>query len=433
MYLPKGWAMCGLGDVCSKVTDGSHNPPKASEIGLPMLSAKNIHAGYVDFTLTHRLIPVESFEIEDRRTDIKVGDILLTIVGALGRTAVVSDNLPKFTLQRSVAVLGAPQVNSHALRYSLEYISFQCQVFENAKGTAQKGIYLKRLRELQVPLPPLAEQKVIADKLDSLLAQVETTKARLDRVPDILKRFRQSVLAAAVSGRLTEEWRESHANTSADDLLDGLVSARSDILELEIKEGNKETKRLLTKLKKHKPNLPNDKLPPDWVWTSFMGSMERVVDCHNKTAPYVDSGIPLIRTPDIRNGKISLSGAKFIEQSTYDYWSRRCPPESGDIIFTREAPMGEAGIVPQGVKLCMGQRMMLLRPMPEYVNPKYVLLNILSLNFQQRMNGQAIGTGVKHLRVADVESLTYPLAPLEEQAEIVSRVEELFAFADGCS
>jgi len=158
--------------------------------------------------------------------------------------------------------------------------------------------------------------------------------------------------------------------------------------------------------------------------------MEKVVDCHNKTAPYIDEGIPLIRTPDIRDGKISLKGAKYICQETYDYWSRRCPPKSGDIIFTREAPMGEAGIIPEDTVLCMGQRMMLLRPMKEFINPEYVLLNILSLNFQERMNKDAIGTGVKHLRVADVEALSYPLAPLEEQTEIVRLVEQYFALAD---
>lgn len=92
--------------------------------------------------------------------------------------------------------------------------------------------------------------------------------------------------------------------------------------------------------------------------------------------------------------------------------------------------MGEAGIVPDNVTLCMGQRMMLLRPNKKYLDPKYVLLNILSLSFQERMGAQAIGTGVKHLRVADVESLSYPLAPLEEQKEIVRLVDQYFAFAD---
>lgn len=74
-------------------------------------------------------------------------------------------------------------------------------------GSAQPKLTKANLARIPMPLPPLAEQKVIADKLDTLLAQVETTKARLDRIPQILKTFRQSVLAAAVSGKLTEEWR----------------------------------------------------------------------------------------------------------------------------------------------------------------------------------------------------------------------------------
>ncbi|WFB49020.1 restriction endonuclease subunit S [Vibrio coralliilyticus] len=298
------------------------------------------------------------------------------------------------------------------------------------RTAGQSGVNKKHLEQYPVAVPPLPEQKRIVEKLDEVLAQVDTIKMRLDGIPDLLKRFRQSVLASAVSGKLTEEWRVGRCIEPAAELLKNIAIEREKTYLSEIEAGNKDTKRLLTKVKKHNPTLPEDTLPTGWEWTSFMASMQKVVDCHNKTAPYIDEGIPLIRTPDIRNGKISLTGAMYISEETYDYWSRRCPPKSGDIIFTREAPMGEAGIVPDGVKLCMGQRMMLLRPMPNYVEPKYALLNILSLSFQERMESQAIGTGVKHLRVADVESLSYPLAPLEEQKEIVRLVDQYFALAD---
>lgn len=84
------------------------------------------------------------------------------------------------------------------------------------KGGAQPNISQALIKEHQISLPPLAEQKVIADKLNTLLAQVENTKARLERIPQILKRFRQSVLAAAVSGRLTEEWRDQNGVSISD-------------------------------------------------------------------------------------------------------------------------------------------------------------------------------------------------------------------------
>src|SRR5690606_37100237 len=87
-------------------------------------------------------------------------------------------------------------------------------------GTTFKEISGANAKKLPFILPPLTEQKVIADKLDTLLAQVENTKARLERIPQILKRFRQSVLAAAVSGRLTEEWRpnsDAYVHANSDD------------------------------------------------------------------------------------------------------------------------------------------------------------------------------------------------------------------------
>jgi len=113
-----------------------------------------------------------------------------------------------------------------------------------------------------------------------------------------------------------------------------------------------------------------------------------------------------------------------VSTDTYAYWSRRCLPEPGDILFTREAPMGEAAIIPKATKLCMGQRTMLLRVFKEYLDAKYLLYTIMSPPFQKRIGRGAVGTGVKHLRVGDVESLVFPLPPFEEQKQIVEIVEQ---------
>ena len=205
--LPEGWAETTLSFVCNRIVDGSHNPPKACESGFPMLSARNIQDGKVLFQ-DFRLISESDFIHEDARTQIKEGDVLLTIVGTIGRTSVVPKGIQKFTLQRSVAVLKPNLINSQFLAYILESPSLQTYFIDNAKGTAQKGIYLKALGLTQIPLPPLNEQKRIADRLDQLLTRIDKIKAHLDRIPLLLKRFRQSVLAAATSGKLTADWRE---------------------------------------------------------------------------------------------------------------------------------------------------------------------------------------------------------------------------------
>lgn len=97
--------------------------------------------------------------------------------------------------------------------YLIHWYKSQSQLVESlGTGTTVKGIRLEVLKALKFPLAPLAEQKEIANQLDSLLAKVDSIKNRLDTIPDIIKRFRQSVLASAVSGKLTEEWRRGNSN-----------------------------------------------------------------------------------------------------------------------------------------------------------------------------------------------------------------------------
>lgn len=125
-----------------------------------------------------------------------------------------------------------------------------------------------------------------------------------------------------------------------------------------------------------------------------------------------------------------MEDVKYVDQNTYNYWSRRCPPEPGDIIFTREAPMGEAAIIPDGQIYCLGQRTMLIRPMHKFVSKEYLLLALTEPHLLERASEHAIGSTVKHLRVGDVENLNIPLPPLAEQYRIVAKVDELIAICD---
>jgi len=430
--LPQGWELKTFGDVLSLVTNGVNGKQNKEGIGVPVSRIETIADQKIDL---ERIGYLESYDEEKiEKYKLQENDILFSHINSalhLGKTAIVPSNVNLYhgvnLLRLAVNELAEPRYFNYYCKYFRLLGEFSAHA---QHAVNQSSLNQKKLKAFNIPLAPIQQQKSIADKLDSVLAKVEAAQARLDKIPTILKRFRQSALAAATSGELTKDWREENNVESAANLLKKFSEERKKLLDAEVADGNKETKRLISKLNKHNPLLPDADLPAGWVWTSFMSSMVKVVDCHNKTAPYIDAGIPLIRTPDIRNGVISLEGAKYISEETYDYWSRRCPPEPGDIIFTREAPMGEAGIVPEGVKLCMGQRMMLLRPDTRYVSPDYLVFNTLSLDFKERMNGQAIGTGVKHLRVADVEALTYPLPPYEEQLEVVERVTELFEHAN---
>lgn len=159
--------MVKLNNVCDKITDGSHNPPKGVEDGLPMLSSKNI----TDNGLTlngARFLSKDDFIQENKRTNINTGDVLITIVGTIGRVVIVDEKHPKFTLQRSVGVLKPNKnlIHPKYLFYSLKSPALQKKLTEGARGVAQQGIYLNSIKNLMIPLPTLIKQKKILDILD---------------------------------------------------------------------------------------------------------------------------------------------------------------------------------------------------------------------------------------------------------------------------
>lgn len=216
--LPEGWATAQLSGIVCKLVDGSHNPPPKKTEGHPMFSARNIGDGTLLLNEGYRLISGKDFKVEHARTQVAPGDVLLTIVGSIGRSLVVPDDTQAFALQRSVAVMRPLLVDPKFLTYDFRAPNSQAFFRDNGAGTAQKGVYLRTLSNMPVSLAPLHEQHRIVAKIEELFVQVNAARARLVKVSQILKQFRQAVIAAACSGRLTEDWREDHKPGEWEDL-----------------------------------------------------------------------------------------------------------------------------------------------------------------------------------------------------------------------
>lgn len=144
-----------------------------------------------------------------------------------------------------------------------------------------------------------------------------------------------------------------------------------------------------------------------------------VVDCEHKTAPDdVFGSYWSIGTPAMRGHRIDYSAAKRISRSTYDEWTRRAVPQAGDLILSREAPVGLVVRVPAGRQVSLGQRTMLLRPDPETVDARYLYFLLQGAEMQQRLQERAEGSTVPHLNLAEVRELRVPPLPdlLEQRA-----------------
>ena len=379
--LPMGWEISSLAQVVSKLVDGSHSPPSKQADGLPMLSARNISDGRIIFD-DYRLIKQADFEIEDRRTNIRPGDVLLTIVGAIGRTAIVPNLFQKFTLQRSVAVIRLHDgIDSEYLKYVFDAPEFQEWMLENAKGTAQKGIYLKKLGSAHIPVAPLNEQGRIVAKLDRLFARSRCAREELGRVSGLVQRYKQAILAAAFRGDLTADWRENIAST--------------------------------------------------WATIRLSEACLSITDGDHQAPPKVEKGIPFITISAINDGKLNLSKAtRFVPRNYFESRPSQCKPEKGDILFSVTGSIAIPVLVDTCELFTFQRHIAILKVNKKLALERYLLCILGSEQIKKQALDVATGTAQLTIPLGGLRKFQIPLPTLNEQEEIVNRVEKLFKAID---
>jgi type I restriction enzyme S subunit len=334
-------------------------------------------------------------------------------------------------------------------------------------GTAgQKRVPTDYFANSPFPLPPLAEQHRIVAKVDELMAlcdQLETARAEREAardtftlstlaklntpdpetfVPDArfalanlapltnrvdqIKQLRQTILRLALAGKLTEQ---EPADDPASNLLATIDARRSALLKSDYPNASEARTQLRKVTEQSLPSeLPD--LPHGWKYATLQQCALMVIDCKNKTAPYTQDGVRLIRTTNVRDGKLNAIDQRYVSPETYEIWSARAKPEPGDILITREAPMGEVCLIPTDTTICLGQRMMLARLVPDTISPRFMLYSLMDPDLMDRVQDKPIGMTVQHLRVGGVETLLVPLPPLAEQHRIVAKVDKIMELCE---
>ena len=176
----EGWEYKKLGELCTSISDGSHNPPKGIDHSLyRMISSQNVFDDNLQITEDNvRYITESDHLCENKRTKLQKDVVLLTIVGTIGRSCVLKGNEGCLTLQRSVAALHpSDQIMPRYLMHCL--IGNRHTLNQEAHGIAQKGIYLKQLSSLSIPLPPKSTQLAIVSELDKINELIRLKKEQL--------------------------------------------------------------------------------------------------------------------------------------------------------------------------------------------------------------------------------------------------------------
>ena len=148
---------------------------------------------------------------------------------------------------------------------------------------------------------------------------------------------------------------------------------------------------------------------------------ELIVDCEHKTAPTQETGCPSIRTPNIGRGRLILDIVNRVSEEVYREWTKRAVPQNNDLILAREAPAGNIAIIKNNIKVCLGQRTVLIRPNKKIINADYLMYLLLDSKMQHRLLSYGSGATVPHINMADIRKLPLPDLPdMLTQNKIVS-------------
>ena len=461
--IPSSWEWVRLGEIGFKITDGSHNPPIDSKKGYPMFSAKNIINGKLDYSNPDRYVTLEEFKKENIRTNIKKGDILLSIVGSIGKSCIVEEEQTNFIVQRSICVLDIPIIK----KYIIVLLNSQfliTQMLKKAKGTAQLGIYLNSIKGLLLPLPPIEEQKRIVSKVEklqsiikdlkeiyiknqnnrenlkkSLLSEIESQSSDKDLLKNLetvftnfdkiiktkedIKDIRNLILSLAIKGKLVEQNQDDE---KASEILKRIKSEKQRLIDEKV-------------IKKEKPLPPIEEeeipfdIPNSWEWVRFVDLCSVLTCGYASTPKYEKTGKAFISAKNVKPYKFLLDDYKFISEELYSKLTANTKPEKGDILLTRVgAGIGEATIIDVDLDFAIYVSLTLIKLIKNKVVAKYILLYINSPFFRELMIESTFGknTSQGNLNVKKLRELPIPLPPIEEQKRIVSKVESLMKICD---
>lgn len=395
--LPKGWARTNLGEICSKPQYGW--TCKAAKVGqIKYLRTTDISDGRMDWQNVPYCEEIPN-NVENYR--VHPDDILVARAGSVGVSHRVQDvNCDAVFASYLIRFKALGGIAPKYIEFFLKSDEYWQAISEFAAGIAVPNVNATKLASLELPLAPLNEQRRLVAKLEKLMGKVEACQQRLGKIPIILKRFRQSVLAAACSGRLTADWRERNS-----------IEATEQTDQSEPEDG-----------------LPT--LPDTWSRVALESVCEKIVDCPHSTPIWTNEGRLCVRTTNFKPGLLDLSEVRYVADDTYAKRNERLKPAPGDVLYSREGGiLGIACMVPAGTNLCLGQRMMLFRTKKDY--SAVLLMHWLnSPAIFKRVVELTGGSASPHLNVRDIKAFPIPVPPLPEQHEIVRRAEVLFRFAD---
>ncbi|MFN4980470.1 MAG: restriction endonuclease subunit S [Pseudanabaena sp.] len=370
--LPMGWDKVLLGDLAEYLNGAAFKPTDWVNEGMPIIRIQNLTDPTKPMNLTTRIVP-ENLLVKD-------GDILVSWSATLD--AFIWDRGDAWLNQHIFRVLPHEKiVEKYFLFFLLKREIANLIGTEHLHGSTMKHINRGPFLSHEVALPPLNEQRRIVDKLDRIGDRQRSARNELNHIPKLIARYKQSVLAAACSGKLTEDFRLSNSLSISSISLSEVCNSIS--------------------------------------------------DGDHQAPPRSETGIPFITISAINDGSLSLNKAtRFVPKSYFESLSKIRKPEIDDILFTVTGSIGIPVIVDTDEPFVFQRHIAILKANKNIILAKYLLYALGSDQIQKQALNVATGTAQLTIPLGGLRNFQIQLPSLEEQKEIVRRVEKMFAKID---
>jgi len=369
--LPPRWYWSTIGALCSKPEYGWTT--KATPAGQTrFLRTTDISGPFIDWETVPfcRLEPAKG-----RRFRLQQGDIVISRAGSVGVSKLIGP-CPDAVFASYLIRFRPNGINGKYLAYFLQGPSYWSEIAAKAAGIALQNVNAKKLAAIPIPVAPPSEQTVIVAEIEKQFTRLDSGVEALRRAQAHLRRYQAAVLKAAYDGTLLQK---------------GLGQAA-------------------------------------WRWAKLEECAEAIVDCPHSTPRWTDSGRLCVRTTEFSVSGLRLhNGLRYVSEETYAERTARIVPRGGDVLYSREgAILGIACVVPPGVQLCLGQRMMLVRPR-RTVDGRWISAMLNSPQTLTQVKSLTGGSASPHINVRDVKNFRIPLPSQTEQSALADEVDRQFS------
>jgi len=410
--LPAGWIMTTIGEISEKPQYGWTTKANPEKGNVKLLRTTDITLGTIDWSS----VPYCTIEPDDiEKYLVRTGDIVISRAGSVGASYLLTNVEKAVFASYLIRFRVRGDINKRYVYYFLKSSDYWKAIGASKSGIAVPNVNATKLAKVPIPLAPLLEQKRIVAEIEKQFSRLDEAVAALKRVKNSLKRYKASVLKAAVEGKLTEEWRKEHSDIEHGAILLNRIIKRR-------KEKSKGKNKKLTPL--NKSELP--RIPETWEWTR-VGDIYDIVGGGTpatKVPEYWKGNIPWITSADIHGIK-DVRPRKQISKKGVENSATNIVPKNSIIVVTR---VGLGKVALTNSSICFSQDSQALIDSSSLLYADYsayfLSKEVQIFKFKHR------GTTIAGVTKRQLAELPFAVPPFLEQQKIVEEIERRLSLTE---